>query len=325
MPNLTRRHMLAAGLATVAVPGTAWAAFPEKPIKWIVGYPPGGATDTLARLLGQHMSSRVNQPVVVDNRPGAGSAVGATALAQSTADGYTIMGGDNGTLIINPVAYRNLQYDPDRDFRPIGLYAGINIVLAVRNDSPIKTGAEFLEQSRAAKDPVPFASPGIGSPLHLGMELLGVKAGIKLSHVAYRGMAPALNDVMGGTVPSVVIDYGTAAELIKAGKLRALATFSANRLPALPNVPTFAELGLTGFSAGAWQGIFAPKKTPDDVITKLNEALAYALSQDQVKTRYADMGIDMPPSDTATFAKRWKEDQEIWHPLIRNLGLKLDG
>lgn len=322
---LTRRQALAAGLAATLMPEAAWAAYPDKPIRWIVGYPPGGATDTLARLLGQHVSTKLGQPVVVDNRPGAGSALGATALAHAPADGYTLMGADNGTLVINPVAYRSLQYDPDRDFKPVGLYAGINIVLAVRQDNPLRNVAEFLEQGRAAKNPVAFASPGIGSPLHLAMERLGVAAKIKLSHIPYRGMAPALNDVMGGAVPFVVVDYGSAAELIKGGKLRALATFAAQRLAPLPDVPTFGESGITGFSAGAWQGLIVPKRTPDDVVAKLNEALAYALAQPQVKTRYADLGLDLPASDTATFIRQWKEDQEIWHPLIRSLGIKLDG
>jgi tripartite-type tricarboxylate transporter receptor subunit TctC len=326
MNGLTRRHLLAAGLATGAMTSTAaWAAFPEKPIRWIVGYPPGGATDVIARLLGQPFSSQLGQPVIVDNRPGAGSALGATALANAAGDGYTVMGADNGTLIINPVAYRNLQYDPDRDFRPIGLYAGINLLLAVKADSPIRTAAEFLDNAKSAKDPVPFASPGIGSPLHLAMERLAIDAKIRLSHVAYRGMAPALNDVLSGNVPSIVIDYGTAAEMVKAGQLRALATFSAKRLATLPDVPTLAEQGLNGFSAGAWQGLIAPRKTPDDIIQRLSDALAFALADPKVKTRYAEMGLDLLESDPQTFAKRWQEDKATWQPLIRKLGIKLDG
>jgi tripartite-type tricarboxylate transporter receptor subunit TctC len=323
--GLTRRHFLAASIATGALTSTAWAAFPEKPVRWIVGYPPGGATDSIARLLGQPFSNRIGQPVVVDNKPGAGSALGATALANAPGDGYTVMGADNGTLIINPVVMRSLQYDPDRDFRPIGLYAEINLLLAVKTDSPIRTAAEFLDNAGSAKDPMPFASPGVGSPLHLAMERLAIDAKIKLSHVAYRGMAPALNDVLGGSVPSIVIDYGTAAEMLKAGRLRALATFSAKRLAVLPDVPTLAEQGLNGFSAGAWQGLIAPRKTPDAVIQRLGDALAYALADPQVKARYTEMGLDLPQSDPQTFAKRLQEDQAIWQPLIRNLGIKLDG
>jgi tripartite-type tricarboxylate transporter receptor subunit TctC len=157
------------------------------------------------------------------------------------------------------------------------------------------------------------------------MERLAIDAKIRLSHVAYRGMAPALNDVLGGSVPSIVIDYATAAEMVKAGQLRALATFSANRLAPLPDVPTLAEQGLNGFSAGAWQGLIAPRKTPDDVVQRLSDALTFALADPKVRARYAELGLDLPQSDPQTFAKRWQEDKAIWQPLIRNLGIKLDG
>ena len=321
--RLTRRHFLASAIAMAATVNSALADFPEKPIRWIVGYPPGGATDALARLLSQPFSERLKQPVIVDNRPGAGSAIGAAALANSAPDGYTIMGADNGTLVINPVIYQSLQYDPDRDFRPIGLYAGINLVLAVKADSPIRTVAEFLDIT--AREPIDYASPGIGSPLHLAMERLARDAKIRLNHIAYRGMSPALNDVISGMVPSIVIDYSTGASMIKSNRLRALATFSASRLPALPDVPTFAEQGLPGFSAGAWQGLIAPRKTPDVVIDRLSDALKHALAQPNVKVRYTEQGFDLPQGDAQTFTKVWQEDKAIWQPLIKSLGIKLDG
>ncbi|MCQ4159911.1 tripartite tricarboxylate transporter substrate binding protein [Roseomonas sp. GC11] len=306
---LTRRHLLAAGCAAGILPRSARAAFPDKPVRWIVGYPPGGSTDAIARLLGQSFSIRIGQPVVVDNRPGAGSAVGAAALAAAAGDGYTMMGADNGTLIINPIAYRNLQYDPERDFRPVGLYAGINILLAVKGNSPIRTASEYLEKARAAREPIPYASPGIGSPLHLAMERLALEARVSLSHVAYRGMAPALNDVLSGAVPSLVIDYGTAAEMAKAGQLRVLATFSAQRLPGMPDVPTLAEQGLPGFSASAWQGLIVPRRTPDAIVERLADAWSFALGEPQVRARYAELGLDRLPSDPQSFMARWKGDQ----------------
>jgi tripartite-type tricarboxylate transporter receptor subunit TctC len=324
--GLKRRHLLTASIAVGSLAKTAWAAFPERPIRWIVGYPPGGATDATARLLSQPFSSRLGQPIVVDNRPGAGSALGATTLAQSPPDGYTIMGADNGTLVINPIVYQNLQYNPERDFRPIGLYAGINLLLAVRADSPIRTAAEFLDNARSTSNPLRYASPGIGSPLHLAMERLARDARVRLEHVAYRGMAPAMNDVLAGTVPSIVVDFTTAVEMVRAGRLRALATFSATRLPALPDVPTFAEQGLPGFSAGAWQGLIAPSRTPDAIIERLTDALAHALAEPQVRSRYAGLGLDLPRgTDPQTFSSVWREDVAIWQPLIRDLGIKLDG
>ena len=185
--KLTRRQLIAAGVATYAMSSTAWAAYPEKPVRWIVGYPPGGATDTIARLLGQSMSGVIGQPIVIDNRPGAGSSLGATVLATSAPDGYTIGSADNGTLIINPVVYAKIQYDPERDFRPVGMYAGINLLLCVRQDSPVRTVAEYLDRARAAAEPVFYASPGIGTPLHLAMERLARDANVRLNHVAIRG------------------------------------------------------------------------------------------------------------------------------------------
>jgi tripartite-type tricarboxylate transporter receptor subunit TctC len=322
--QITRRRILAAGLAAGTLARPAWAAFPERPVRWIVGYPPGGATDTIARLLGQPFSSRIGQPIVVDNRPGAGSAVGAAALAQSPSDGYTMMGADNGTLVLNPAIYRGLQYNPERDFRTVGLYAGINLLLAVRADSPIRTVAEFLDNARAARNPMQYASPGIGSPLHLAMERLARDARIRLDHVAYRGMAPAMNDVLAGVIPSIVIDIGTAAEMVRAGRLRPLATFSAERVAALPDVPTLAEQGLPGFSAGAWQGLIVPSRTPDAVVERLTDALAHGLADPHVRGRYAEMGLDLPRSDPQTFAKIWQDDVAIWRPLIRDLGISLE-
>ena len=323
--GFTRRRFLAAGIATGAFAGTGWAAFPDKPIRWIVGYPPGGATDALARMLSQPFSVKIGQTIVIENKPGAGSSVGAAALASSPPDGYTIMGVDNGTLVINPVVYRSLQYNPEQDFRPIGLYAYVNFLLAVRGDSPIRSAAEFLEQARTAKDPIPFASPGIGTPLHLSVERLAIEANLRLSHVAYKGMGPAINDVLAGSVALIVVDYGSASPMVKAGRIRPLATFSPKRLAALPDVPTFDELGMRGFSSVAWQGLVAPRKTPDAVIERLSESLSYAVADPEVKKRYAELGFDAPPaSDPQTFTKVWEADKAVWQPLIRNLGIKLD-
>lgn len=323
----TRRGLLGIGLGAGAALMTtpAWAAYPEKPVKWIVGYPPGGATDAIARLLSQPMTKTLAQPLVIDNRPGAGSSVGAVALAASPADGYSIMSADVGTLVINPVVYKSLQYDPERDFRPVGLYAGINFLLAVPEDSPIKTVKDFIESAKSPDEPVAYASPGIGSPLHLAMERLAQEAKINLSHVAYKGMAPALNDVLAGSVGSIIIDYTTAGEMLRAGKLRALAIFSETRLDALPEIPTIAEQGFPGFSAVSWHGLIVPKSTPDDVVATLSAALSEALKDQTVRDRYATLGLDMPPSDQDTFVKRWQSDKETLQPLIRSLNIKLDG
>lgn len=323
---MNRREMLLGSLALGAASlagGSALAAGGSGQLRWIVGYPPGGSTDAIARLLAGPFAGKIDKTIIVDNRPGAGSAVGATALAQSAPDGQTVMAVDNGTLVINPVAYNSLQYDPDRDFRPVGLYAEINILLAVGKDQPINSVAEFIEQARNSPDPLPYASPGIGSPLHLAMERLARAADLKLEHIPYRGMAPALNDVLAGVVPSIVIDYTTAREMIRSGGIKALATLSEKRLPAAPDLPTIAEQGVPGFSAGAWQGMVVPAKTPDDVVAQLSDALAFALKDDAVKARYAELGLGMPASDPKTFADRWQADKAVLQPLIKDLGISL--
>jgi tripartite-type tricarboxylate transporter receptor subunit TctC len=325
--GLTRRGLLAGGAALGALAAMGGAGLAQSgQMRWIVGYPPGGATDAIARILSVPMAETLGQTIIIDNRPGAGSAIGATGLAQSEGDGLTVGSADNGTLIINPVAYSDLQYDPERDFRPVSIYAEINLLLAVGKDQPFATAAEFLEFARTSADPLPYASPGIGSPLHLAMERFAREAGLNLEHIPYRGMAPALNDVLAGIVPCVVIDYTTAREMVTSGDLKALATFSAARLAALPDVPTLDEAGVTGFSAGAWQSLIVPAATPDDVVAKLNDAVVQALADATVQARYADLGIGMPTeTGPEAFTARWQADKAVTQPLIRDLGIKLDG
>ncbi|PWC87497.1 ABC transporter substrate-binding protein [Azospirillum sp. TSH100] len=322
--KLTRRQVIAAGAALPLVPTAAQAALTEKPVRWIVGYPPGGSTDTLARMLSTGLSKSIGQTVIVDNRPGAGSAIAAGVLAAAAPDGLTVMGADNGTLINNPVLYKDLKYDPDRDFRPVGLYAGINLVLAVGVNSSFKTGAEFVAAAKVAKEPITYASPGLGSPLHLAMERFVRDADIRLTHIPYRGMAPALTDALASVVQSIIIDYTTASEAIKGGLLRPLAVFSKTRLAALPDVPTMSEQGVPGFSAGAWQGVIVPRKTPDAVVASLSHGLTAALSDPGIRLRYDQLGLELPQSDPETFARRWQQDKEYWPQLIRSLGIKLD-
>jgi tripartite-type tricarboxylate transporter receptor subunit TctC len=323
--NLFRRRYLlgvAVALGAFAI-ATAQANADVNQIRWLVGYPPGGSTDAIARLLANPISKTINQTIIIDNRPGAGSAIAAAALAQSKPDGLTVLSVDNGTLVINPVAYRKLQYDPDKDFRPVGVYAEVNFLLAVGKNQPYQTAEDFLKAAKDASAPIAYASPGIGTPLHLAVERLAREAGIKLDHVAYRGMAPALNDALAGVVPAIVIDYSTAREMIRSGDLRALAIFSPSRLPALPDVPTLSEKALPGFSAVAWQGMVVPRDTPDDVVQKYSAALASALEDPTVKARYEQLGLGMPKSDPQAFEKRWHDDKAVWQPLIKELGISL--
>jgi len=326
-PRLARRRVLAApavaALAALAPP--ALAAFPERPLRWIVGYAPGGATDLIARLLGQAMASSLGQPVVVENRPGAGSALAAEMVAKGPADGHVVMTADNGTLVYNPVLYRRLPYDPDRDLRPVGLFARLPLLLLVRGDSPVATARAYIDRARDRPGTVDYASAGIGSPLHLAMERAARQAGIRVNHVPYRGTGPALNDLVAGTVGSMVSDYTACAEMLKAGRVRALAVFSDARIAPLPDVPTMAELGLTGLNAFAWQGLVVPRATPDEAVRRLAAALEEAKARPEVRARMDDLGIELPPGDTASFERLWQADKAAWQPLIRDLGIALDG
>lgn len=325
--DLTRCGLIAGGAALGTLAALGGPGFAQSgQIRWIVGYPPGGSTDAIARILSVPMAETLGQTIIIDNRPGAGSAIGATALAQSAGDGLTVGSADNGTLIINPVAYSNLQYDPEADFRPVSIYADINVLLAVGKDQPFADAAEFLDMACTSADPIPYASPGIGTPLHLAMERLALEAGLNLEHIPYRGMAPALNDALAGVVPCVVIDYTTAREMVNSGDLKALATFSAARLPSLPDVPTLDEAGVSDFSAWAWQLLIVPAATPDDIVATLNDAVAQALADETVKARYAELGIGMPSvTGPEAFWTRWQEDKAVTQPLIRDLGIRLDG
>lgn len=322
--NSSRRKLLCLIFALAALSSsTLPASADSNQIRWLVGYPPGGSTDSIARLLSAPISKTINETIIIDNRPGAGSSIAAAALAKSKPDGQTVMSVDNGTLVINPVAYRELQYDPDADFRPVGVYAEINFVLAVGKNQPYKTVEDFLKAAKESAQPIAYASPGIGSPLHLAVERMAREAGVKLEHVPYRGMAPALNDALAGVVPAIVIDYTTGREMIRSGDLRALAIFSPSRLAALPDVPTFGEKALPGFSAVAWQGMVVPHDTPDDVVKKYSDALALALKDPAVIARYDQLGLGMPASDPESFQKRWHDDKAVWQPLIRDLGISL--
>jgi tripartite-type tricarboxylate transporter receptor subunit TctC len=275
--TLTRR----AALATTLLPFAARAQWaPDRPLRWIVGYPAGGGTDVLARLLGSAMGPKLGQPVVVENRPGAATNIGAEAAARAEPDGHTVFTAGNETLVFNPALYRSLPFDVDRDLRLLGLMARFHLVVAVRTSSAATTLRALLDRARAAPGTVDYGSPGIGSPHHLAMERLARDAGVKLTHVPYRGMAPVLNDLMAGTVEVAIIDYPTGAEVLRSGHVKPLAVTSAERMQALPGVPTVQEaLGLRGFEAYAWQGLVVPARTPDAIAARLTGELALALGQ----------------------------------------------
>lgn len=322
---LTRRRVAMAALAAGMVPFAARAAYPDAPLKWIVAYAAGGGTDTLARLLAVPMSEGLGKPVVIDNRPGAATNIGAEATARAPADGYTVMTADNGTMVFNSALFKRLPYNPETDFRPLGGIARFHLVLAVKKDSSFNDLRAFMAASKAHAGSIDYASPGIGSPHHLAMERLARSTGTRFNHVPYRGAAPALNDVLAGVVEATVTDTVAGGEALRSGMARPLAIFSANRQPGFPGVPTVSEaLGLEKFEAYAWQSLVAPKAVPDGVAARLTAELGRALTDANMQRKFQEIGVEPLPASPEQVQAMLAADRAIWLPLIRDLGIVLD-
>jgi tripartite-type tricarboxylate transporter receptor subunit TctC len=323
---LGRRQMGLAALAAGLVPMAARAAYPEALVKWIVAYPAGGGTDTLARVLGATLSRGLGQPVVIDNRPGAATNIGADAAAHAAPDGLTLFSADNGTLVFNPALFAKLSYNPEKDFRPVGLMGRFPLVLAVKQDSAIRDAAGLLAAARKAPGTIDYGSPGVGSPHHLTMERLARETKIQLNHIPYRGMAPAMNDLLAGRFEAVILDIPSGGEYLKGGRgARAVAVCGGARHPDLPDIPTVEEaFGLRGFQAAAWQGLVVPARTPDAVVQRLTADLARALADDTVRGRLRATGIEPLEGGPDQFQALLAAEREVWVPLIRDLGIVLD-
>lgn len=303
----------------------AAAEYPDKPIRLLVPYPPGGITDVLTRSLAELMRKELGQPVIVENRPGANTAVAAQALAQSPADGYTVMMAAAATVVMNPLLYAKLAYDPVRDFTPVARIAETPLVLVVRSDSPARTLADLIASAKAKPAGASFASTGMGSTLHLAGELLQLETGTQMLHVPYKGSAPALNGVLGGETQFMIDSVGSSIPLIKGGKLRGVAVTSANRLPALPDVPTVAESGVPGFDVSTWFGLLVPRQTPAAVVNRLNAAVAVAVRDPAFRTQFEAVGLIVPaPIDPATFARFIQAETAKWGPLIKAKNITLE-
>ena len=326
---MRKRLFTASVLATsmlwlASSPAVAQDNFPSKSVRWIVPYAAGGGSDFLARTIGQAWGGQVHQPIVVDNRPGGNTAIGASETARAPADGYTVVSADNGTLIFNPVLYKNLSYNPGKDLAPVTLMGRFPMILVAGPSMPAKDAKEFLALAKASKDGTNFASAGAGSPHHLAMELLKTEAGIKLTHAPYRGAAPALADVAGGQVPIMMVDMAAGAGFIKGGKVRPLAVANAKRLPQLPDVPTFAELGLPSVQAAALVGMVAPAKTPANVIAALNKQVVAAINEPAVKQKLIDFGVEPVGNTPEQFQALINSESTRWHKLIKDLNITLD-
>ena len=319
----------ATGLITaIALLGGTVAAhaqsYPAKPIRWVVPYPAGGGSDFLARTIGQQLSQQISQPVTVDNKPGGNTAIAASEVARSAADGYTILSADNGTMVFNTALYSKLTYNPEKDLTPVTLMGRFPMILVVGPNSDVKDAKDFVAKAKAAPGKISYGSAGAGSPHHLAMELLQTQAGLHMVHIPYRGAAPALTDLAGGQVAAMMVDLAAGAGFIKGGKVRPLAVANPTRLPQLPDVPTFAELGIKGVEASAQVGIVAPANTPADTVAALQKQVATAIQQPAIRQKLIDFGIEPVGSTPQQYAELIRTEVQRWHQLIREQKISLD-
>lgn len=313
--------LLAAALA-LCHPSTAMAqSFPSKPIRILVGFAPSGAMDIVARTVGQKVSDSVGQPVVVENRPGAASNIAIRALIDSPPDGYTVMLVANG-LTANPMLYTASPFDPNTDVVPISLVARLSVVLAVAASSDLSTPAKLVQAAKGRPGAISYASPGAGSTPHLAVELFARSAGISLTHVPYKGGAPAITDVLGGQLPLAAVNAVEVLPHVRAGKMRVLATLGAERVATMPDVPTIAESGYPGFEASVWHAFIAPRGTPPAVVEKLKIEIHKALAAADVKERLAALGAEVSPTEPAQLATLIRTEHERYGKLIREADIR---
>jgi tripartite-type tricarboxylate transporter receptor subunit TctC len=324
--TLIRRYLLTlAGLLALgaSVHATAADAYPSKPVKILVGYSAGGAVDAIARSVGQRMSAILGQPVVVENKPGAGTNIAVKSLTSSAPDGYTLLLAANA-LAVNPSLFEPAPYDLERDITPVALVGRVPVVFTVREGSPIKTLPELVGAAKARPGGVTVATPGNGSTPHLAMELFQHTAGLSLRHVPYKGGAQAITDVLGGHVDVVAVNALEVLPLAKSGKLKVIAVMSTERSAVLPGVPTVAESGYPGFESSVWYGFVAPAGLPKPVLATLHEAVQKALESKEVREQLAAAGGIPLPGPTAQFDKLLKSDAARYGKLIREANIKLD-
>ena len=315
--TLSRRTLVSALPLLAAVrPAGAADAWPSKPIRWVVAYPAGGGSDFLARQLAPALGRALGQTLVIDNRPGAAGIIGSDNAAKSPADGYTLLTGDNGVMVFNSALFRKLPYAVS-DFVPVGFMARFPLVLSVNTQSGISSATQWLDLVRKNPGKFSYASPGVGSPHHLAMELIKERTGSFIVHVPYRGTAFATQDMLAGVVPMGVLDTAAALPHFRSGKLKPLAVLSAKRVATLPDVPTFAELGIKDVELAAWQGLFVPKGTPEPIVQRLGAELQKALAVPELKARMEDFGLEVAPSDGAALARHIQRETEFWHALIK--------
>lgn len=321
MTRLTRSHRIAIAITLGLTASVALAAYPDQPIKLIVPFPAAGSTDLVGRALAAEMSTILGQQIVVENRVGAGSLIGSESVAKASPDGYTILMAGL-TNVFLPHVHTKLKWNPVDDFTPIGLVADLPNVIAVNSTSTYKTLADLIKADKAKPGALAFGSAGVATPSHLVCEMVNYEAGIKMTHVPYKGNAPAVTDLMGGQIPVMCNNLGGTLPYMESGKIRILAQTGKTRSAAVPAVPTFAELGIAGLDAGLWMGLVAPKGTPRDIVSTLNQALTKALAMPSLKEKLAKLGASTLNPSTAAYEDRVRADKKAWDPVLTKLDLK---
>lgn len=302
--------------------GGVHGAYPEKPVRIVVPYPAGGAADTTARIIGQHLSTRLGQPVIVENKPGASGSIGASAVASSSPDGYTLLLDATGHAV-NPGLLK-LPYDTAKDFAPISLLVRVPALLVVPPGSPAKTLQDLVRIARDKPESTSFASAGNGTAQHLAGELFAQGFKLRLMHVPYKGGAPALTDLMGGQVDTMFSASSASGPHVKSGKLRALATTGTERSSSFPDLPTVAESGLPGFSVYEWNGLFARSGTPQPILQKLETEVRQIMEQPDVRKRFAELGAEVVGSNSAELGEFVRTETAKWAKVIREAKIQVD-
>ncbi|MBD8544620.1 tripartite tricarboxylate transporter substrate binding protein [Oxalobacteraceae sp. CFBP 8755] len=318
--TLTLAAASALGLLALTPMAAQAQAFPTKAITIIVPFSAGGTTDILARVLGQFISKDLGQPVIIDNRAGAGGNIGTQLVARAAPDGYTILMGTVGTHAINQSLYPKLAFDPIKDFAPLTRVALVPNLLVANPAQPFKTVKELMAYAKANPGKVTFGSSGSGTSIHLSGELFKQMAGVDIQHVAYKGSAPAVNDLLGNHIAIMFDNMPSAISHVKAGKLRPLAVTTAQRSPALPDVPTIAEAGVPGYEATSWFGLLAPAKTPAPVVARLNTSILKALADPDVKKKLLEQGAEPAGETPAQFAAFIASETVKWGKIVKQSG-----
>ena len=324
---MKRRSLISAAcaLGVLATP-LAWGQeeYPKQYIRWVVPYPAGGGTDNLARDVAESMRNGLQQQLLIDNRPGASTNIGAEMVARAKPDGYTVMSADNAVLAFNEHLFKSLRYSPEKDFSYIGAIGRFPLALVVTPNFPAKNFAEFMAYVKANPDTVSYASAGNGSPHHLAMELFKNRTGLKLTHIPYKGAAPAMQDIMAGQVGAMFLDLASGLPIVQTGKVRALAIASPKRSSVMPQLPTLDELGVKDAEVFAFQGMLGPAGIPEPIVTRLNAELRKTMADPKVLKKFTDFGFEPLLLSPQEFKKLARSESARWGQVIRDSHIALD-